>query len=135
MVFLAVKEFQDLCLNTMILIATDNTTVVAYINKQGDEVGPSVCPTVEKPDLVHREKGDSQSTTHASLAECDSRQTIQARPDHSNRMVSPLGGISNNMQPVAAAPSGPFCHQVQQQTTIVCLTGSRPSGSYSAIVS
>ena len=34
-VFLALKEFQDLCLNKIVLIATDNTTVVSYINKEG----------------------------------------------------------------------------------------------------
>ena len=33
--FLALKDFQDLCLNNIVFIATDNTTVVAYINKQG----------------------------------------------------------------------------------------------------
>ena len=60
--FLALKEFQDLCLNNIVLTATDNTTVVAYINKDwGDEVGPSVCPSVENPDLVLEETGDSQS--------------------------------------------------------------------------
>ena len=30
-VLLALKEFQDLCQNNIVLIATDNTTVVAYI--------------------------------------------------------------------------------------------------------
>ena len=50
-IFLALNEFQDLCLNNIVLVATDNTTVVAYINK-GDEVGPSVCPSAENPDLV-----------------------------------------------------------------------------------
>ena len=40
-VFLALKEFQSLCANNMVLIATDNTTVVAYINKEGGmESGP-----------------------------------------------------------------------------------------------
>ena len=34
-VFLALKELQDLCSNNIVLIATDNTTVVAYINKEG----------------------------------------------------------------------------------------------------
>ena len=43
-VFLTLKQFQDLCENNIVLIATDNTTVVAYIKKKGDEVGPSVCP-------------------------------------------------------------------------------------------
>ena len=34
-VFLALKDFQALCCNKTVLIATDNTTVVAYINKEG----------------------------------------------------------------------------------------------------
>ena len=33
-VFLALKEFQDLCSTNIILIATDNTTVVAYITRR-----------------------------------------------------------------------------------------------------
>ena len=32
------------------------------------------------------------------------------------------------MQPVAQTPSGPICHQVQQQASTVCLTGPRPPG-------
>ena len=34
-VFLALKEFQDLCLNDLVLVATNNTTEVTYINKEG----------------------------------------------------------------------------------------------------
>ena len=42
-VFLAVKEFQDLCLHKMVLVATDNTTVVSYINKEGDMRSGPLC--------------------------------------------------------------------------------------------
>ena len=39
--FLALKEFQDLCLDKIVLVATDNTTVVSYINKEGGmKLGP-----------------------------------------------------------------------------------------------
>ena len=88
-VFLALKEFQDLCSNNIVLVATDNTTVVAYINKEGggDEVGFPVCPTVENPVLVHQETANSQGTPHPRPAERDSRQAIQTWPDQSNRMV------------------------------------------------
>ena len=34
-VFLALKESQDLCSDKIVLVATDNTTVVSYINKKG----------------------------------------------------------------------------------------------------
>ena len=42
-VFLALKEFQDLCSDKIVLVvlATDNTTVVSYINKEGGlRLGP-----------------------------------------------------------------------------------------------
>ena len=42
-VFLALKEFQDLCSNNIALVATDNTTVVAYINKEGGMKSGSLC--------------------------------------------------------------------------------------------
>ena len=42
-VFLALKEFQDLCSNNIVLVATDNTTVVAYINKEGGMKLGSLC--------------------------------------------------------------------------------------------
>ena len=39
-VFLALKEFQDLSPDKIVLVATDNTTVVSYINKEGGVSGP-----------------------------------------------------------------------------------------------
>ena len=129
-VFLALKESQDLCSNNIVLVATDNTTVVAYINKEGggDEVGLPVCPTVENPVLVHQETGNSQGTSHPRPAERDSRQAIQTWPDHSNGMVPSPRGFPSYMLPVAPTTSGPVCHQIQQQTATVCVTGSGSPG-------
>ena len=42
-VFLALKEFQDLVSNNIVPLATDNTTVVAYINKEGGMKSVSLC--------------------------------------------------------------------------------------------
>ena len=99
-----------------------------YQQRSGDESGLPVCPTVENPVLVHEEIGNSQSTSHPRPAECYNRQTIQTWPDHSNRMVPSPGGVPSYMLPVAPAPSGPVCHQVQQQAATVCFIGSRPPG-------
>ena len=49
------------------------------------------------PYLVPQKTGDSQSLTHSRPAECGSRQAIQARPDHPNRVVSPSRGPPINM--------------------------------------
>ena len=87
-----------------------------------------MCPTVENPVLVHQETGDPQGTSHPRPAEHDSRQAIQTLPDHSNRVVTSPRSVPSNMLPVAPAPGGPVCHQVQQQAATVCITGSRPPG-------
>ena len=42
-VFLALKEFRTLVCNKTVLIATDNTIVVAYINKEGGMKSGSLC--------------------------------------------------------------------------------------------
>ena len=42
-VFLTLKEFQTLVFNKTVLVATDNTTVVAYINKEGGMKSGSLC--------------------------------------------------------------------------------------------
>ena len=42
-VFLALKEFQDLCSDKIVLVATDNNTVVSYINKEGGLRSGSLC--------------------------------------------------------------------------------------------
>ena len=58
---------------------------------------------LENLDLVHQKSSNSQSPTHSRPAKCGSRQAIQARPDHPNRVGSPSGGLPSNMQQVALA--------------------------------
>ena len=43
-------------------------------------------------------------------------------------MVPQSRNLPSYMSPVAPTHCGPVCHQVQQQATTVCLTGSRPPG-------
>ena len=42
-VYLALKSFKLLCRDQIVLIATDNTTVVSYINKKGSMRSGSLC--------------------------------------------------------------------------------------------
>ena len=77
---------------------------------------------------MYQTAGNPQGTSHARPAERDSRQAIQTWPDHSNRVVTSSRNIPSYMLPVAPTPGGPVCHQIQQQTATVCVTGSRPPG-------
>ena len=127
--FLALKEFLDISSDKIVLVATNNTTVVSYINQgRRHEVGPTLCPTVENLDLVFQKTSDSQSPTHSRPAEHGSRQAIQAGPDHPNGVVSPSRGLPSNMQQVAPAQIRPFRHKVQQQVASVCVTDTGSPG-------
>ena len=127
-VFLALREFQDLCVNNIVLVATDNTTVVAYINKEGGMRSGPLCLTMENPDLVYQETRDTESPTHSGSAERGGRQAVQIRTDHSNRVVPPSAGIRSNMLQVAPTSNRPLCHQIQQQATSLCVTLSGSHG-------
>ena len=83
-VFLALKEFEDLCVGQIVLVATDNTTVVAYINKErGMRSGP-LCA------LLWR-----------ILTWCSQRQvTLKARhiPGHLNVIADKLSRLGQTIQ-------------------------------------
>ena len=65
-----------------------------YKQGRGNEVGPAVCSTVENLDLVFPATSDPKSLTYPWPIKCDSRQAIQAKSDHPNRMVPPSGHFS-----------------------------------------
>ena len=74
---------------------------------------------------------DPKSPTYPWPTKCNSRQTIQAKSDHPNRMVPPSGHFSGLVQKMAPTSDRPICHEVQQQVTSVCVSGAGHSGSSS----
>ena len=91
-VLLALRQFERLCWNQTILVCTDNTTVVSYINKEGGyEIRLSLCPPLETPSLAQPEGDCVTSPTHPGSPECHCRQTVPTQTGDSDRMVSPSG--------------------------------------------
>ena len=83
-VFLALKEFQDLCSGKIVLVATDNTTVVAYVNKEGGMRSGPLCA------LLWR-----------ILTWCTKKQvTLKARhiPGHLNVVADKLSRLGQTIQ-------------------------------------
>ena len=127
-VFLALQEFQDLCIDKIVLVATDNTTVMSYINKEGGiRLGP-LCAllwriltwcTRHQVTLKVRHIPGRLNVVADKLSRLG--QTIQT-------VVPPSRGLSNYMQQVALASDRPICHEVQQQVTSVCVTSTGSLG-------
>ena len=107
----------------------------SVLHKQGrrDEVGSSVRPTLENLDPVLQETSDFKGPTHPRLTKCGGRQAIQTRLDHPDRMVPPSRDFSDNMQQVAPTTNRPFCYEVQQQVTSVCVTSAGSPGHCSRL--
>ena len=103
----------------------------SFIHKQRrrHEVGHTLCPAMENLDLVYQTSSNSKSSTHSGLAERGSRQAIQARPDHSNRMVPTSRGFPNYMQQVAPTSDRPIRHEVQQVTSVRVTSTGFPGSS------
>ena len=108
-VLLALKRFQQLVQGKVVLIATDNTTVVAYINKEGGMRSGSLCA------LLWR-----------LLCWCNLRQIVlKARhiPGRLNVIADKLSCQGQVIQ-----TSGHVCNKVQLQASPICVPNSRPKG-------
>ena len=72
-----------------LMIATDNTTVVAYINKQGGT--PFQCTVMSSTGSVPMATNSRHSQTHSGLSKRDksSGPPISAEPAHNNRVKAP----------------------------------------------
>ena len=93
-VFLALKEFQNLCVGKIVLVATDNTTVVAYINKEGGMRSGPLCALLWRILTWCSQRQVTLKARHIpGRFKCDSRQAIQAGSDHPNRVVPPSGSF------------------------------------------
>ena len=74
-VLLALKEFQDHCLGQVVLIATDNTTVVSYINKEGSMRSGSLCALLWRQSQEHHTSG----AIYSGSPERDCRQAVSSQ--------------------------------------------------------
>ena len=99
---------------------------VLHKQRRWHEVGSPVSPSVENFDLVYNKPSNPQSPSHPGPAKCGSGQAIRTGPDNSDGMVSPHRNLSGYMLPVAPTLDGPLCHEVQQQTASVCVSGAGP---------
>ena len=89
------------------------------IHQQGGryEVRLTLCPSMATPVLVQSETGCSKRQAHPWSSECDCRQVVSARPNHSDRMVPSSGGAQPSGSDLAPSPSGHVCNKVQLQTS------------------
>ena len=66
--------------------------------------------------------------THPGSLKRGGRQIVQTRTDHSNRMVPSTTSFSKVVPQVAPTSDRPLCHNIQEQASPLCITGSASHG-------
>ena len=126
-VSLALRDFKDQCQNQTVLVATDNSTVVAYINKQGG-IHSDVRSPVENHNLVPSLPYNIESQAHSRVSECDGRPPIQVQPSAVNRMVPAPSGLQTNLPKVVHPSCRLIRYSPESQTPSICVSYPRPKG-------
>ena len=117
-VSLAIRSFKDQCQNQTVLVATDNSTVVAYISKQGGTHSAEMCTLLWK----------IMTWCHHSHITLKARHIppVQVEPSAVNRMVTASAGVQTDLPKVVHSPCRSICHSSEPQTTTVCVSSHRP---------
>ena len=116
-VFLALKSFQNKILDKRVLIATDNATVVSYLNKQGGTHSWDMWRILAYCNPRNILIQGCLNVIADSLSRKD--QIIQTEWSLHPQIFSLI------WQSLAQTNGGHVCHQIESQTTNLCLTGPR----------
>ena len=92
---------------------------------RGNTLVGHVSPGLAHHGLLQSSKHTHKSQTHSGLPQCHSRQSLQERQNNSDRMVSSSSNVQSYLQSLAHSNGGHVCHQIESQTTNLCLTSPR----------
>ena len=129
-VSLVLKRFKDQCQNQTVLVATDNSTVVAYINK--NPLSGDVRFPVENLGLVPSLPDNLKSHAYSRVPECDGLCTVPVEPSPMNRMVTASAGVQTDLSKVVHSSCRSMCprlnHKVSKpQSSIGCISSPIPT--------
>ena len=113
-VFLALKHSQGQLRQKIVLVSSDNSTVVSYINKEGGTHSFEMCALMWR--ILAWSNDPYQSQTYSRESQCN-RFPVQEGQGHSDRVVFASSGLSRNLPSLAQANGGSVCHQLECQTS------------------
>ena len=128
-VSLALRSFKDQCQNQTVLVATDNSTVVACINKQGGTHSAEMCALLWKIMTWCHHYHITLKARHIPgclnvMADLLSRSTFCPSPV--NRMVTAPSGVQTDLSQVVHPSCRSVCHSSEPQTSTVRVSPSEP---------
>ena len=123
-VILALQHSVAVLQGQHVIIATDNATVVAYINKQGGTHSHPFPSPVAVGSRSVSVATDSSNQAHSELPQCDTRPVTSTKPAHHNRVEAPPRSREFDIQTVGNCSSGHVCHSPQHTSSPVYVSSS-----------
>ena len=121
-VSLALRSFKNQCQNQTVLVATDNSTVVAYINQQGGTHSAEMCTLLWKiMTWCHH--------YHITLKARQIPGCLNVMADllsRSNQVQSTEWSLHPDLSKVVHSSCRSFCHPSEPQTSTVRVSSPRP---------
>ena len=127
-VFLALKHFQGQLRQKIVLVSSDNSTVVSYQQGRRHSLLRNVCFDVENSGMVQCQGDPYKSQTYPRESQCNSRFPVQEGQGHSDRVVFASSDLSRNLPSLAQANGGSVCHQLECQTSNLRISCPRRQG-------
>ena len=78
------------------------------------------------PVLVQSETGCSEGQAHPWSSECDCRQVVSTRTNHSDGVVPSSGGLQPPGSNLAPSTGGHVCNKIQLQTSPIRVSSTEP---------
>ena len=123
----ALQDFKDQCQNQTVLVATDNSTVVAYINKQGGTHSAEMCALLWKIMTWCHHYHITLKARH--IPGClNVMANLLSRSRSVNRMVSASADVQTDLPEVVHTSCRLICHSPEPQTSTVRISCPRPKG-------
>jgi len=124
----AVSAFSSQMLNQVTLLRTDNTTVAAYINKEGGGslTGPMPIISIDTSEGLGI-TGSLDCPPHTRGIECSGRFSEQTGKNSTHRVDYTSGNTEQYLRDMGQASNRSVCYTSESQTSPVRLASTRPS--------
>ena len=128
-VLLALKGFQENLQGQSVLICSDNSTVVSYLNKEEGTHSIEMCALIWRILAFTNSRRIQIRARHVpGSLKCDSRLPIKKGQGHTNRVVPSPTDIQPNLQSLAHTIGRPVCNSSKLQTSNLCISCPRQKG-------
>ena len=133
-IFLSLSRAAHKVKNSTVLVSMDNTTVVAYIRRQGGTpiwiwFHRTHSRSVERPELVLNPQHTVVSEAHTGQVQHSSRPDVPSRQTDLYRVVSESGNSKQDFPDHGLSINRPVRHTSEPQAAIICVTHTGSEGA------